>query len=522
MIARLALFASILLPASAFAYDEEVHTFLVRVSLTDPALQAQLPPIPADAPEKLRQAIDRFARTSESSVQWNTRYPEPENFDAWAMKELLLMAPEANVFGIDRLPERSGSIRDLIELGARQPDDDYRNRDRYAYDRERKKLLDADGKPIPADPALLNMGKLGALSSQAHAHYGLPQLEFSADSDVLKSEPRRFAVATGYPKGPILTLAAEMAQLHLDLALLAILSEEPNPALAWLYIGHAFHYLQDVTNQIHTVQVGIFDFFVDATIAQLSMSLRTGGGYLGELRTMPSIGIDILTNHHVISETLIKKRVVDTLAGKESWEGKQLIEAPKTDDEALKKAFATALAPYTDKQDRAPFGELLVRSTIDASSQEAAGVYASTRMIALSKYRKEGVLFDDKVEDPDSAILPENERDPEAYGRLFELQVKGFRRAGTAMRVWLEMFSRTAAIQDPALRATLWNEVADRMIRRQISQTLAVEARREDYRQNPPPAATGPVRAPVILAGEIVVLVGVALLVRWWLKRRKR
>ena len=84
--------------------------------------------------------------------------------------------------------------------------------------------IHGNGNLVPADPALLNIGKLGFLSSQAHAHYGLPQLQFSDDPEMLKTDPRRFAVASGYPKGPILTLAAEMSQLHTDLAMLAVLT----------------------------------------------------------------------------------------------------------------------------------------------------------------------------------------------------------------------------------------------------------------------------------------------------------
>src|SRR5204862_4897084 len=111
--------------------------------------------------------------------------------DAWAEKELLLFAPESNVFGIDRLPDKIGTPHDAIELGAREPDDDRRNLDRFAYDPARKRLKNERGGDVAADPALLNMGKLGALSSQAHAHYGLADVEFSSDPEVLKKDPRR-------------------------------------------------------------------------------------------------------------------------------------------------------------------------------------------------------------------------------------------------------------------------------------------------------------------------------------------
>jgi hypothetical protein len=515
-------FALLYAPTAALAYDEEVHTFLVRAGLNDPSLDVSLPPIAPEAASVVRAAIDHFVRTSTDAAlvaEWTRRYPE--SFDAWAEKELLLMAPQANVFGIDRLPERTGTIRETIELGARQPDDDYRNRDRYAYDRDRRKMLDAAKNEVPADPALLNMGKLGALSSQAHAHYGLAEVEFSAETEVLKSEPRRFAVASGYPKGPVLTLAKEMAQAHLDLALLAAL--EGHAALSWLHTGQAFHYLQDVTNQIHTVQVGIFDFFVDATIQQLLMSFRTGGGYLGELRTMPSIGIDILTNHHVLSEALVKKRVVDALAGKTTPEGAKLIEAPKSDDPTFKAALDTALEPFGARAYAEEFGWLLTRATIEASSHEAAGVYAATRAIALPRYRKAGVLFDDKIEDPDQSIIAATDRDQAAYTELFTLQTRGFQRAGTAMRVWLAAHrSALAAIEDESERTRLRNVVIERLVKRQLRLLAESETRRRDYLATPPAPVTGPVRMPWVLAVEIFLLLSFLFLVRRLLRRRTR
>ena len=57
------------------------------------------------------------------------------------------------------------------------------------------------------------------------------------------------------------------AQEHLDLALLATLCAAPEDAasahaMTYLYTGQAFHYLEDVSNQVHTVQVGLFDFFI--------------------------------------------------------------------------------------------------------------------------------------------------------------------------------------------------------------------------------------------------------------------
>jgi len=42
------------------------------------------------------------------------RYPTEAAFDRWAWKELLGLSPEAEVFGIDRLPPMPGHVRDLV------------------------------------------------------------------------------------------------------------------------------------------------------------------------------------------------------------------------------------------------------------------------------------------------------------------------------------------------------------------------------------------------------------------------
>ena len=59
--------------------------------------------------------------------------------------------------------------------------------------------------------------------------------------------------------------------------------------LSWQFTGEGFHYLGDVGNQIHTVQVGLYDFFVDAALERLKMGLLSGGGYLGKMRSLGSM-----------------------------------------------------------------------------------------------------------------------------------------------------------------------------------------------------------------------------------------
>src|SRR5436305_1383018 len=91
-------------PRPALAYDEDIHAFLVRAALKSSGLGTPAQPISHGAPQAVRKAIDAWARASTDTTlraEWLRRYPTPSAFDAWAEKELLLLSPEANVFGID-------------------------------------------------------------------------------------------------------------------------------------------------------------------------------------------------------------------------------------------------------------------------------------------------------------------------------------------------------------------------------------------------------------------------------------
>src|SRR5438270_3294771 len=133
---------------------------------------------------------------------------------------------------------------------------------------------------MPYDPATLDFGSLTSTTSQGHAHYGLVEGPLSDDPEVLKKDPRRFAVPpTAHAWG------AELAGIYTDLSLLAASSDlHGREWLAACFAGAAFHHIEDVANQIHTVQVGIYDFFRDAWVQSKLRDLTTLGGVLGPRR----------------------------------------------------------------------------------------------------------------------------------------------------------------------------------------------------------------------------------------------
>jgi hypothetical protein len=517
-----------------FAYAVEVHRILTFTALHEAGLEVPADPIDPNLPVLIRQGIDDHGRlTPELHDTWVARYPSG-TFDVWAEKELLLLSPAATVEGIDTTtvpPDSSGAAPTLLSVasvGATQPDNDFRNRDRLAYDADRKPLVDSFGRQVAADPALLNLGKLGVLSSQAHAHYGLADVQFSDDPEVLKSDPRRFAVASAYPKGPILSIAAEMAQEHMDLALLAGLSDLPGAqTLCWEHSGQGLHYLEDVGNPIHAVQVGLYDFFVDAYVQHLEHELLTAGGYAAPLQSFPSVGMQILTNHHTISEELTRKRIVEAFEGKGTPDATRLLTAMQTDDPAFAAKLDGSLALLGPNPENDEFARVITETLIEASSYEGDDVYRATRAIADPKWRKYGEAYDYDHDDPDLAVVPMTPTNAADYATFWRLQEEAFGRTGTAIRRWQLLQDRAldAAMGDPERKDQLKHAVQDRLIRRQTRMLSEAEARRADWLANPPADGPDGEHLPEVLGGEIaagVVVVGIIGGVGLLMSRRKR
>jgi hypothetical protein len=526
--APLLLAGTLLAPTKASAYAIPIHVELARRALAKSGLDAQAAPLDLKTATAIREAIDAYAR-SEPSVKeaWTRRYPTPGAFDVFALKQLLLLSPQQTTFGIDRTDERLASGKTLLEVAALatgHPDEDWRNRERLAYDDKRHPIKDKYSQPVPADPSLLNMGKLGALSSQAHAHYGLPQLQFSDEPSVLQTEPRRFAKAAGWEGGPIVTLASEMAQLHLDLALLAALSDGPSQReLSYYYAGAGFHYLEDVGNQIHTMQVGLFDFFKDAFLERLKLGLLTGGGYLGKMRSLASIGIDIITSHHVLSEELTGKRFREAMTGTGSEQAKHLLTVPAEDDPDFSRQLDEALAKLGPRPEHGEFALAITRTLIDVSSFEGDKVYRATMAIADPALRTRHKVFSEE-DDPDKFLKPASPQLDQDLQAFWSLQERAFRRVGTALRRWVALQEKAVTgAATPEAKEALRKAVLDRLVKRQLRMLDETEARLQRYLADPPRNVSAPERDPKLLAVDLgLVGLFVGLPAFLFIRRRRR
>ena len=383
------LIAALLIASPALAYNEAIHALITRNALP-PSDDLVQPPTQAD--------LDAFRALFCSKAGLPP-------MDAWQFKEFLMLDPAARVHGFDLTPDDAKPLArtELLARASRWPDDDERNRHRYLRDPKTHGIVRAaDGSPMPYDPATLDFGSLSGTSSQGHAHYGLVDGPLSDDPEVLKKDPARFAVPpTAHAYGP------EFVRLYTQLALLA--RSSGLPSAQWLTLtfeGAAFHHLEDLANQIHTVQVGIYEFFESALVQSKLRDVKTLGGLFGERKSLKQIGLRLISNHHLMSEDLFAKHV-----GAIDW---------TANDPAIAGDLAKAL--------------------IGESSREGPRVYRLAWSFSTKTLRDgvNGHEYDgDKGDDPDDYV--DRSKTAELAG-FYALEKRGLVRAATALRVWRRQF----------------------------------------------------------------------------------
>jgi len=529
-----ALLAALLLPGRAFAYAEPSHVRMTRLAAPSSLDLAQRPAACPGADElaAFRAWLDERLREDlpeELSKRLRARYPEPGSLaDSMAMRAFLghnAEQKEAGTTGIDLpLPCKPGaSLLDVLADASAQPDYDRRNCDRYHRDEAGEVTKDRYGRPVPADPALLNMGSLGKLSSQAHAHYGLPEIEMSSDPEVLKSRPEAFALSLAWPDEPVRTFAHEQAQACYDLALLAIeRGGEGARTLAMLHLGAALHYAQDVSNPLHNVQVGHYGFFVEAKLQSILESLKTAGGLLGDRRGFGGIGLTILTSHHLIAEEIADKILFAGTEGAdaEPYPGYRVapfeadlrrLLAAEADSGLLAAAQTAAPAAQLTRALAllgAPIGPALYRHTFAAT---APPVHSGEVEVEGGEIELQEVLGSDA-----EAVLAE-------IAALDPLFRAAMARGVGASRLLISRFARDAALGSGAPPAARTEAAAalERFARGRLDALDAQDERRARYLASPPPPASTGVQWSFAV-GELIALLLVALLGLRLLRRRGR
>jgi hypothetical protein len=461
-LALVALCAGLAAPGVARAYEERVHQLIGERALPATMAGGLAPATQADLDELRRATWRAGASHPDPAVRarFLALYPAEERFDAWAWKEFLGLTPEARVMGVDAVPDGPLDARGLAALSSRFPDDDKRNVERFAHGADRSVRRDPSGKPIPLDPAQLDMGALTGLSSQAWAHYGLPAVAFSDSPDVLKSDPRRWA----YPP-TAKAFAPEMAQMHTDVAIAAATSGAPGGrALACVWLGAAHHYVEDVANQIHTLQA-VYPFFVDAKIESWKEDVLSLWGWLRPRPGFEEIGLGIIKNHHLFLEDLWGARVFDAAEGRKAVPGAVAGLTALTKGDAGEEAALDALG----LDPSGPFALRIAAQVVDASSHEGGDVYLAAREIARPRLSRAGYVY--RAATADSELRPSP--DPAELERFYSLEARGFGRAASAVRRHVRLFdeeiARAARSEEDRLavrQEALRRLVADRMAAR--------------------------------------------------------
>lgn len=473
----------LLLPVTALPYAILIHDRLPDVFAAEPLLQVRAALPDETGLTRFRTAFYHIILTCTEPAlraRFLRRYPAATDFTGQAFKELLGMSAIKPALAFDAYstveneaektdlhgPIRPGQARTLLEwirIGSLYPDLDRRNQSRW-WVVNGQIQRSSDGQQIPYDPVILNMGRVERLSGQAHAHYGLNRHPKSDDPKVLKQRPADFAVRIGFPQAPVLTFAPERAQAYGDLALIAQYLHEP--ALAALFAGNAFHYLGDVANQIHTIQVGIYDFFVDATLEFWKLNFLRLGGLLGPVMERNQIGIDIIGSHHTWLEEMFRISVQRALAGKP-------LDPALSEVEDLFRADPQSEAAWATLPATGPMLRELCDRIILLGNVEGPAIYALARRLTKSDLRRAGVNFDfsDQTDERVLAYLAAG-ANPRELARLFTLEKLGTRRAATAMALWWRsQFSGARSIE--------MRKVSSRLLQQQLDELDAADERRK-------------------------------------------
>ena len=423
-------------------FGVEVHGLITRYALAERRtwMKARVSAAPRGAADTFRQWLYEQAGNpngGETSERFRRRYPNIEAFDRWGFKEFMSVDPRREIWGVDRFHDISVRRGDLLEEAAKHPDLDERDRERVAHGARRNALLDAAGLPFPQDPATITGWVRTGLGSQSSAHYALPNIERSDEEDVLKEEPHRF----GYPK-EVQSFCHQRAQAWTDLSILAALWRgEGSEYLSLLYAGHAHHYLQDAASPYHNLQVGLYEFFVDAKKQAIGENVRTVGGLLGSRQGFINIGINIISNHHLFGEHLWATQLLAEHRIREAG-GQPKVATIAAGLDVLSDGDPEIVLGTTDDR----FAKELVEKLAMIGAVEGSQLYQAVHELAVRDIHRGSFVYRDEsnpggADEPESFVTKED-RGVDAMESYIRLNTAAMGRAGTAMRVWFEGYDR--------------------------------------------------------------------------------
>jgi len=521
--AFLGLLALLAIPAAGLAYGTLVHDIMPHAMLaarrTPDGRTVGTDVLPGVSDADLARfrgwLYQQAAHLADTSLRaaFLRRYPRPNDFTPRAFKEFLMMDGTASVLGVDSFatvqrglgadqgqdphpPYVSGAPLP-VELGLAIGNDfvdlDRRNQNRLLRDQRGEPIYTTTGDTIPFDPMTLNMGHLTGLSSQAHAHYGFNHDPKSTDPAVLKTRPWDFAVPLAFGD-TVRTYAEDNAQLYSDLSDLAWLEGgHGSGALSVLYAGNAFHYIEDVGNAIHTLQVGLYSFFVDATLYHAWRRLVTLFGLLGPTPSRNSIGVDIVSNHHLLSEALFQSELMTALAQDARGHADSIspsmtdaLRALREGDPKFRPVLQAAIQDanaHLSPGEPPPIGAVVAAAVIEDGNRDGAEIYRLTRDMGVMRLRRSPAIdFDTIPADQLWQFIsrPGSAATQRRLAEFNEAQARGLGRVHDALNAWWDDYLALTATPR-ARRAALTERLVDRLVRARLIYLVAAERRRQAW-----------------------------------------
>ncbi|MBM4386681.1 MAG: hypothetical protein FJ088_03020, partial [Deltaproteobacteria bacterium] len=383
------------------------------------------------------------------------------------------------IFGIDKVKCIGvTTVRETLVFASVQPDEDFRNMNRFAYDGKRKPILDEDGGHVTRDPMILNMGNSEGLSSQAHAHYFLPPLGLASEIRLLITNPARFIIPAGFGD-TVETYGSDMAEMHAALAIIAASARfKGSEYLKYLFMGQAMHYMEDLSLPLHTVQIGTSSFVFRALFNYFIRATATFGGVFGEMLSFGEYGINLIKNYHLISEEYIGKHI-GKLSAKPDKEGKK---ETKGNQEIFGKNDQDILRwiEWQDKEyldSKGGYIKGLAEKTAFLSSYEGEALYKLAYKLFCPELRS----YDTGLEDGEFEMDQYDcfSDDPERLKIFNAVIVNSFKRAATSVRLLKEhVEGKTGGRLNNSYVETL-----NRLVRNRLDHLDAADARLSLYLQ---------------------------------------
>lgn len=448
--------ATLLAPSRAHAFDPDVH----RV-LTVRALRGQIKH-GSVLPPDLEALIDFYGWLGWSmadrggdeagKARFRRLFPARRDFDALGVRSLLSLSQDPNieVWGISRVtkdeePDRFSAVAD----GAARPISDHRDRNRVRFTAQHVEAKTPYGGYVPLDPRTLNLGPATGPGSEAWAHTALPTGVTSLTADPASG----LRVVPYVPGIAVRGGAAEMAQLHMDLSVLALYwgdSQYKQTAeyLSLVWLGAALHYVQEAASPLHNVQLGS-PALIEAMAARYRRAaLRTGGGRWGPLENPVPAALRMRRNLRIVADRWLAGHVNAALDDtptnpRVAAALKKLAEEDTPFDKAVRPGLQPWLKPPT-KEEPSAKGRGAVSVLVDAlavaGAEEGAALYDALAVVTKPRWRsgdeglaEVGALASSPWVAPPAGGATAEQR--AAWRTIEEVQVRSLRRAAAATKL---------------------------------------------------------------------------------------